>query len=309
MITAIVPCLNEEKTINSVINELREALGKKAQIIVVDNGSTDNTFRRAQNSGVEVYREPNHGKGYAFRTGLNKVNWESKAIVLVDGDNTYSLDNLQAHIDYVLLDGFDMVVGNRVVQDLQSKPFRDGHRMGNWLFSSLFRRMFSTDIVDVLSGYRVLSRGFALSFTGGESRFEVETELNAHAFHLSSMVKNADVLYRARPVGSISKLRTYYDGAKILRRYLSLWFTERPLIAFFSLALPVFSMSFLLFVRATIPYLETGLVPNLPSLVASTGLLLLAAVLSVAGVVLDKTNVLRKAFSRNIYMEANRLKS
>jgi glycosyltransferase involved in cell wall biosynthesis len=129
MITAIVPCLNEEKTINSVINELREVLGKKAQIIVVDNGSTDNTFRRAQNSGVEVYREPNRGKGYAFRTGLNKVNLESKAIVLVDGDNTYSLDNLQAHIDQVLLDGFDMVVGNRVIQYLQSKPFLDGHRM------------------------------------------------------------------------------------------------------------------------------------------------------------------------------------
>lgn len=309
MITAIVPCLNEEKTVKSVIDELRGVLGKNAQIVVVDNGSTDNTFRRAQKAGVEVYREPNRGKGHAFRTGLNKVNAESKVIVLVDGDNTYSLDNLKAHIDHIVLDGFDMVVGNRVIQDLQSKPFRNGHRVGNWVLSSLFRRMFATDIVDVLSGYRVLSRGFALSFTGGASKFEVETELNAHAFHLSSMVKNADVLYRARPDGSISKLRTYYDGAKILRRYLSLWFTERPLMAFFSLVLPVFSMSFLLFARAIIPYLETGLVPNLPSLVASTGLLILAAVLSVAGVVLDRTNVLRKAFSRNIYMEAIKLKS
>ena len=307
MITAIIPCFNEEKTIGSVIRELRQILGKRAQIIVVDNGSSDNTLQHAKSKGVEVYQEPNRGKGFAFRMGLNKVAPYSKIIVLVDGDSTYSLSNLNSDINHVLIDGFDMVVGNRVVQDSQNSPFRDGHLIGNKVFSGLFRKMFSTEINDVLSGYRVLSRGFALSFTGGASRFELETELNAHAFHLSSMVKNSDVVYRARPAGSTSKLRTYYDGAKILRRYLSLWFTERPLMAFSALALPLFSVSFLLLIRASIPFFETGLVPNLPSLVASFGLLILAAVLSVAGVVLDRTNVLRRAFSRYVYMETMRI--
>ncbi len=304
MISVIIPCFNEEKTIDAVLSELFEVIGNKEQIIVVDNGSTDNTFQRASLRGVEVYKEPNRGKGFAFRKGLTYIEKKSKIIVLIDGDATYSLSNLKRDIDFVLRDGYDMIVGNRIVENPQDMPYREGHRFGNRLFSILFRKMFSTDIIDVLSGYRILSRGFALSFMEGASKFELETELNAHAFHLNTVVKNSEVTYRARPTGSHSKLRTYYDGFKILGRNLSLWFTERPLRAFLSLALPLYFLSIIFFVRAALPFIETGLVPNLPSLVASFGVLLLAAVLSIAGIVLDRTNVLRRALSRYIYMQA-----
>lgn len=304
MISVIIPCFNEEKTIDAVLSELFEVIGNKEQIIVVDNGSTDSTFQRASLRGVEVYKEPNRGKGFAFRKGLTYIEKKSKIIVLIDGDATYSLSNLKRDIDFVLRDGYDMIVGNRIVENPQDMPYREGHRFGNRLFSILFRKMFSTDIIDVLSGYRILSRGFALSFMEGASKFELETELNAHAFHLNTVVKNSEVTYRARPTGSHSKLRTYYDGFKILGRNLSLWFTERPLRAFLSLALPLYFLSIIFFVRAALPFIETGLVPNLPSLVASFGVLLLAAVLSIAGIVLDRTNVLRRALSRYIYMQA-----
>jgi glycosyltransferase involved in cell wall biosynthesis len=304
MISVIIPCFNEEKTIDAVLSELFEVIGNKEQIIVVDNGSTDNTFHRASLRGVEVYKEPNRGKGFAFRKGLTYIEKKSKIIVLIDGDATYSLSNLKRDIDFVLRDGYDMIVGNRIVENPQDMPYREGHRFGNRLFSILFRKMFSTDIIDVLSGYRILSRGFALSFMEGASKFELETELNAHAFHLNTVVKNSEVTYRARPTGSHSKLRTYYDGFKILGRNLSLWFTERPFRAFLSLALPLYFLSTVFFVRAALPFIETGLVPNLPSLVASFGVLLLAAVLSIAGIVLDRTNVLRRALSRYIYMQA-----
>jgi glycosyltransferase involved in cell wall biosynthesis len=304
MISVIVPCFNEEETIDAVLSELFEVIGNNEQIIVVDNGSTDNTFQRSLLRGVEVYKEPNRGKGFAFRKGLAYIGKKSKVIVLIDGDATYDLSNLKRDIDFVLKDGYDMVVGNRIVENPQDMPYRDGHRSGNRFFSILFRKMFSADIIDVLSGYRILSRGFALSFMEGASKFELETELNAHAFHLNTVVKNSEVTYRARPTGSHSKLRTYYDGFKILGRNLSLWFTERPLRAFLSLALPLYFLSIAFFLRAALPFIETGLVPNLPSLVASFGVLLLAAVLSVAGIVLDRTNVLRRAISRYIYMQA-----
>ena len=304
MISVIIPCFNEEKTIGAVLSELCEVIGEGEQIIVVDNGSTDNTFKCALLKGVEVYKEPNRGKGFAFRKGLTYVKKNSNVIVLVDGDGTYNLSNLHNDIESVLMDGYDMIVGNRVIEDPLSMPFREGHLLGNRLFSVLFRKMFSSEIIDVLSGYRVMSRGFALSFMEGASKFELETELNAHAFHLNTVVKNSDVTYRARPVGSHSKLRTFYDGFKILGRNISLWFTERPLRAFFSLALPLFILSIALFARAALPFFETGFVPNLPSLVTSFGVLLLAAVLSVAGVVLDRTNVMRRALSRSIYMQA-----
>jgi glycosyltransferase involved in cell wall biosynthesis len=305
MISVIIPCFNEENTIAHVIYELREKLGKDVHIIVVDNGSTDGTYFVASQCQVDVHKEPKQGKGFAFRRGLLNIRKDSKVIFLVDGDGTYSLSNLPRDVGYILDEGFDMVVGNRTVENDETKPFREGHEIGNRFFSEFSRKMFTVNITDALSGYRVMSRGFATSLTYYAGEFELETELNVHAFHLDISVRNSDVLYKSRPEGSQSKLRTYSDGLKILRRIFSLWFTERPLRAYFSLALPLYLISFVLSLRAIFPFFETGLVPNLPSLVASIGILLLASTLSMAGLVLDRMNVLRRSISRYNFSKSN----
>lgn len=308
MITVIIPCLNEGLAIERTLRELYSTVGKKCQVIVIDNGSKDDTALIARQNGAKVYNEPIKGKGFAFRAGLNYVKPDSRAIVLVDGDSTYSLENLKRDIDFILLEGFDMVVGNRVPDKNSSSHFRRGHKFGNRLVTIFFQKLFNYDISDTLSGYRVMSRGFALSFTQGASQFELEAELNVHAFHLKSPVKNVDIEYRSRPQGSQSKLRTYGDGARILLRLFALWRTERPLSAYMTTSFPFLVFGLALFSRAIVPFINTGKVPNLPSLVASIGLLLASTILAVAGVILDRTNVIRSSFSRYLYRQESRIK-
>jgi glycosyltransferase involved in cell wall biosynthesis len=308
MITVLIPCLNEEITIERTLQELYSVIGKESQVIVIDNGSEDNTALVAKQNGAEVYFEPMIGKGFAFRAGLNYVKPTSKVIVLIDGDSTYSLTNLRSDIELILFKGFDMVVGNRVPDKFSSIQFRKGHKFGNQLLTRCFRSLFDCEICDTLSGYRVMSRGFALSFTQGASQFELETELNVHAFHLKAPVINVDIEYRARPQGSNSKLKTYGDGVRILVRLLALWRTERPLSAYLMTSLPLAIFALALFSRAVVPFINTGKVPNLPSLVAAVGLLLAAMICAIAGIILDRTNLIRSSFSRYLYRQESRIK-
>jgi glycosyltransferase involved in cell wall biosynthesis len=309
MITVIIPCLNEEKSIATTLREIKKSSNLIGEIIVVDNGSTDKTVTVAKNAGATIVHEPIRGKGFAFRKGLSLVNAESKLIFLVDGDATYSVERIDEAADLVLNSGFDMVVGQRVDERSDSNPYRFGHRFGNRFLSALQKIIFRSQIQDSLSGWRMFSRGFALSFQGGASRFELEAELNAHAFHLKTSVANIEVLYRDRKFGSVSKLRTYGDGWRILRRNLGLWRSERPLIAYSIISIPWLITGVVLLTRALGSYVDTGLVPRFPSLIVSVGSFLIASNLWLAGVILERTNLQRTAFARYVYLQETLRKS
>jgi glycosyltransferase involved in cell wall biosynthesis len=301
MISIIIPCLNEELAIEKTIQEIQEASFEKTQIIVIDNGSSDETAKRAKTYGVEVYFEPQKGKGFAFRKGLEYVSKDSDVVVLIDGDNTYSVSRLKESVDAIRNQGFDMVIGVRQIPNVRDSAYRTGHIFGNRILSTVFRLLFNLDIRDSLSGYRVMSRSFAISFTGGAGNFELESKLNAHAYHLSSSVINLPVEYRSRPEGSFSKLNTFSDGLKILLSNFRLWRTEKPLIAFYLMSMPFYAAGFALGARAFSTYLSSGIVPNFPSLIVSVGLVVAAINLCIAGIVLERINLLRDSFSREIY--------
>lgn len=303
MITAIIPCLNEEKSIASTVLEIKKASKLVKEIIVVDNGSSDNTVEVARRAGAKIIYEPIRGKGYAFRRGLTAVSSNSKLVFLVDGDSTYSVSKIDDAAELILVSGFDMVVGERVDEGEVSKTYRYGHRIGNRALSTLQRLIFSTPIRDSLSGWRMFSRGFAMSFQGGASSFELEAELNAHAFQLKTSVANIKVGYRERKFGSVSKLRTFEDGWRIFRRNLGLWRSERPLRAYTTMSIPWTLLGIFLLARALESYVDTGLVPKFPSLIVSVGSFLIASNLWIAGVILERTNLQRTAFARYIYMQ------
>ena len=136
--------------------------------------------------------------------------------------------------------------------------------------------MFGPSFNDMLSGYRVFSRRFVKSFPVLSGGFEIETELTIHALELGLAVAEIDTPYYARPEGSASKLNTWSDGFRILRTIVRLYRAERPLPFFtaIGLALAIASIGFA--IPVVITYLETGLVPRLPTAVLSTGLMILA---------------------------------
>ena len=240
-IGAVIPCLNEGPTIALTLASIRAEL-PECFLIVVDNGSSDNTISEAEIAGAQVLREPRRGKGFAVRRGFECLPKDLDAIFLVDGDSTYEIKPIKLGLHKIINEGYDMVVGKRIVKDSQlgrgGREYRLGHSTGNRVLSFLFTHLFRIELSDTLSGWRLFSPGFVRSFSGGASGFEIEAELNAHIYTLAGAVTEIPVMYSERVEGSDSKLRTYRDGTRILRKNLSLYRNEKPSIAFSLLALP-----------------------------------------------------------------------
>jgi glycosyltransferase involved in cell wall biosynthesis len=281
-VAVLVPCYNEAAAVAKVVKDFKAAL-PGASIFVFDNNSTDSTVAAARAAGAEVFEEKRQGKGFVVRRMFTDV--EADIYVLVDGDATYDAPSAPAMIERLLKDRLDMVVANRI--DSEEAAYRTGHRTGNWLLTGFVASVFGSNIDDMLSGYRIFSRRFVKSFPVLSGGFEIETELTIHALELNLAVAAIDTPYYARPEGSTSKLNTWRDGFRILRMIVSLYRAERPL-AFFGgigLALAIVSVAFA--VPVFITYVETGLVPRLPTAILSMGLMMLAALSVAVGLVLD----------------------
>lgn len=300
----IIPCFNEGLSIQQTISSIRQTYSS-AQIIVIDNASTDDTANRARDLGVIVASEPRTGKGFAFRKGLTFLTPEVSAVLMVDGDATYGMEALNQAVELVVNEKYDMILGTRTSSsELSSKRgshYRAGHILGNKALTWIFRRFFNLKISDTLTGWRVFSPAFLYSFHGGNSGFELETELNVHIRSVGALMGELPVSYHGRIEGSESKLSTYRDGSKILRRNIQLVKNERPLFAFGSLATPWMVFSTVLLVTVIKDYLSTGLVPRFPSLIAAVGSFAVAAQLWVTGMILERVKLNRNTNLQSLY--------
>ena len=303
--TVIIPCLNEELSIESTIKKIME-LPLKTQIIVVDNGSTDETFSIANNLGVKVLREPKMGKGFAIRRALNNLPKQTNVVFMVDGDDTYEITQFTQAYSLIVEEGYDMVIGKRVSLSIAERQinFRFGHEFGNKMLSYLFNLLFKVKVADTLSGWRAMSIGFADSFAGGDSQFEIEAELNAHIYTINASVKEIPVGYSGRKIGSNSKLRTFRDGWAILRRNFRLYKSERPLIAYSALATPWIITSLISIYIVLSEYFEIGKVPRFPTLIVGVGCFVIAGNLWMTGMILERVRLQRVALARFSYLNA-----
>jgi hypothetical protein len=281
-IAVLIPCYNEEVAVAKVVKDFRAAL-PEATVFVFDNNSTDNTAAAARAAGAEVFHERRQGKGFVVRRMFSDV--EADIYVLVDGDATYDAPSARRMIERLLADRLDMVVGNRVDQEVAA--YRAGHRTGNWLLTSFVAAVFGPSFKDMLSGYRVFSRRFVKSFPMLSGGFEVETELVIHALGMGLAVAEIDTPYYARPAGSASKLNTWRDGFRILWTILQLYRSERPLTFFGAFGACLALVSVALAIPILITFLETHTVPRLPTAVLSMGLMLMAFLSFSVGLVLD----------------------
>jgi glycosyltransferase involved in cell wall biosynthesis len=294
-VAIIVPCYNEALTIAALVRDFRACM-PHAQIYVFDNNSTDATARVAREAGAIVRRVALQGKGSVVRRMFADV--EADAYVMIDGDGTYDVAAAPQLIDRLLREELDMVVGSRV--STEQDAYRFGHRAGNTLLTGFLSAIFGRTFSDILSGYRVFSRRYVKSFAAHSSGFEIETELTVHALELHMPVAEMETVYGARPEGSVSKLNTYRDGIRILLTILRLFKSEKPL-AFFSIGFALFALASVeLAVPLFTTYLETGLVPRLPTAVLCTALMLFGVVLLACGIILDavtRSRLEQKRFS------------
>jgi len=297
-IAVLIPCYNEAVAIAEVIADFKAAL-PHAIIYVYDNNSTDDTLQRAREAGAIVRTEMRQGKGNVVRRMFADI--ESDVYVLVDGDNTYDASSVRAMVQKLVDEKLDMVVGARRAEN-EAAAFRRGHRFGNDLLTSFVGVLFGRSFSDILSGYRVFARRFVKSFPALSTGFETETELTVHALELRMPISEVVTPYGARGDGSVSKLHTYRDGMRILMMILMLFKEERPL-AFFSILFALFSVAaMVLAYPLVLTYMESGLVPRFPTAILATGLMLLAFLSLVSGLILDTVTHGRRELKRLVYL-------
>jgi glycosyltransferase involved in cell wall biosynthesis len=297
-LAVLVPCYNEEAAIAKVIADFRSAL-PEAAVFVYDNNSTDRTLEVARAAGAIVRRETYQGKGNVVRRMFSDV--DADVYVLVDGDATYDAASARVMIDRLIEDHLDMVVAARVHDD--DAAFRRGHIAGNRLLTGFVATVFKATFTDVLSGYRVFSRRFVKSFPVLSRGFEIETELTVHALELELPVAEVRTPYYARLEGSSSKLSTWRDGLRIVFTILNLYRSERPLGFFAGLGILFALTSSVLAIPIFLTFMRYGVVPRIPTAILSTGLMVLAFLFMIAGLVLDTVSKGRREMKLLAYLE------
>jgi len=296
-VAVLVPCYNEEITIGKVVADFRAAL-PDATIYVYDNNSRDNTIDVAQRAGAVVRKELRQGKGNVVRRMFADI--EADVYVLVDGDDTYDASASEVLVKRLVEERLDFINAMRV--SAAKDAYRAGHRFGNWLLTGLVRQIFGRQFNDMLSGYKILSRRFVKSFPAMSSGFETETELAVHALELRMPSTEVATVYKERPPGSVSKLRTYSDGAQIMLLIARLVKDERPLRFFGLSGLSLIVVAILLSIPLLVTYLETGLVPRFPTAILSAALVIVGVLSIFAGLILDMTTTTRREMKRLIYL-------
>lgn len=298
MRTAIlIPCCNEGSTIGKVTKDFQAAL-PEAIVYVYDNNSTDLTVENATKAGAVVRRHREQGKGNVVRRMFADV--DADIYVLVDGDDTYDASSSRDLIRLLREERLDFVNAARFSTD--DHAYRPGHRFGNRAISTLVQLVFGSEFADILSGYKVFSRRFVKSFPGRSTGFEIETELAVHALEVGMPYEERSVQYRERPTGSVSKLHTVRDGFRILLFIARLMKDERPLQFFLLAGVILAAVGIGLGLPVVATYLETGTVPRLPTAVLSLGLVLLASLCAVTGLILDVVTKTRREMKRLAYL-------
>ncbi len=302
-IAVLIPCYNEEQTIEKVVRDAKEAL-PEAVVYVYDNNSKDRTVELAKKAGAVIRYEHKQGKGNVIRRMFREI--EARCYIMVDGDDTYPMEYARQMADKVLEYGSDMVVGDRLSSTYYTENKRPFHNMGNSLVKRSINTLFHSDIQDIMTGFRAFSYQFVKTFPVMSKGFEIETEMTIHAVYNNLQVDNVVVNYRDRPEGSESKLNTYKDGIKVLFTIFKMFRQYRPLLFFWIVAVLLTLISAVFFIPVLIDFAETGLVAKFPTLIVC-GFVELAAVQSVfTGLILHNLGVQDR---RNFEIQRNMIEA
>ena len=283
-IAVLIPCYNEGTTIGKVVVDFRSEL-PEADIYVYDNNSTDDTVEKAKKAGAIIGYERRQGKGNVVRRMLREI--DADCYILVDGDDTYPVENAREMARMVLEEKTDMVIGDRLSATYFEENKRPLHDSGNRLVRSIINRIFHSDVKDIMTGYRAMSRRLVETLPLLSEGFEIETEMTIMALDSGLDIRHIPVQYRDRPDGSVSKLNTITDGCRILLTILKLYRDYQPLRFFSIIAALLVVIATIVLIPVLTEYFQTGLVPRYPTLIVCGFVILFAMMMWVCGIVLE----------------------
>ena len=282
-VAVLLPCFNEEVTIGKVVRDFKAAL-PDATVYVYDNNSTDRTAEIAAAEGAIVRREPRQGKGNVIRAMFEDI--DADVYVMADGDDTYPADAAPAMLSKVL-DGYDMVIGDRLSSTYFQENKRPFHNFGNRLVRGSINGLFNAHVTDIMTGYRAFSFTFVKTYPVLSRGFEVETEMTIHSLNNNLRLYEMPIQYRDRPAGSVSKLDTVGDGIKVMSTIFRMIREYKPLPFFGTIGLLIGAIGILLCGGVTYEFTKTGLVARFPTLIGAIMLVIVGLLLFATGIILD----------------------
>lgn len=300
-IAVLIPCYNEEKTIEKVVADARREL-PEAVIYVYDNNSTDKTAELAAKAGAVVRHEYMQGKGNVIRRMFREI--DAECYIMVDGDDTYPMEFAREMADKVLKYNSDMVVGDRLSSTYFEENKRPFHNMGNTLVRASINRLFGCKIKDIMTGYRAFSFTFVKTYPVLSRGFEVETEMTIHSLNNNLRLYEMPIQYRDRPEGSVSKLDTVGDGIRVMSTIFRMIREYKPLPFFGGLGLIIGIVGIVLCGTVTFEFAKTGVVTHFPTLIGAVMLVIAGLLLIIAGIILD---VMAKNDRKTFVLDTNKI--
>lgn len=289
----LIPCYNEELTIEKVVLDFKKAL-PHGDIHVYDNNSTDNSYEIAKKAGAIVKREYRQGKGNVVRSMFRDI--DADCYIMVDGDDTYPAEAAIEIEKLVLSKKADMVIGDRLSSTYFEENKRRFHNSGNKLVRKLINFIFKNDISDIMTGMRGFSYEFVKSFPVSSKEFEIETEMTIFALNHNFLIKELPIEYKDRMEGSESKLNTFSDGYKVISLLFGLFRDVKPLFFFSLITLVLLIIASMYFFPVLIGFFRTGFVEKVPTLITVGVVVIVAVIIFFTGVVL---HIIRKQHDEN----------
>lgn len=284
-IAVLIPCYNEELTIEKVIKDFKKEL-PEAEIYVYDNNSKDKTHALAIKNGVFVKKEYRQGKGNVVRSMFRDI--DADCYIMVDGDDTYPSEFVHNLIEPIKNKEANMVIGDRLSNGTyKSENKRAFHNLGNVMVRKIINGLFKSKIYDIMTGYRAFDKEFVKSFPVLSNGFEIETEMSIHALDKKFLIKEIPIEYRDRPEGSLSKLNTFNDGIKVLNTIFMLFKDYKPLVFFSFWALVFLALGLLVGTPVVYEFLQNRYITKLPSSVLAVGFVILSTLSFTCGLILD----------------------
>ena len=299
-VAVLLPCYNEEVTIGKVVRDFKASL-PDATIYVYDNNSTDRTAEIAEAEGAIVRREPRQGKGNVIRAMFEDI--DADVYVMADGDDTYPADAAPAMVAKVL-EGYDMVIGDRLSSTYFQENKRPFHNFGNRLVRGSINGLFGAHVTDIMTGYRAFSFTFVKTYPVLSRGFEVETEMTIHSLNNNLRLYEMPIQYRDRPEGSVSKLDTVGDGIKVMSTIFRMIREYKPLPFFGGLGLIIGIVGIVLCGTVTFEFAKTGVVTHFPTLIGAVMLVITGLLFIIAGIILD---VMAKNDRKTFVIDTNKI--
>ena len=284
-IDVLIPCYNEELTIEKVIKDFKKEL-PNADIYVYDNNSKDKTAEIARRNGAIVRHEYRQGKGNVVRSMFRDV--DADIYVMVDGDDTYPAEEVHKLIKPIEEGRADMVIGDRLTNGTyQKENKRHFHEFGNNLVRKSINVLFKTNLKDIMTGYRVFNKIFVKNMPVMSPKFEIETEMSLHALDKKFIIEEIPIVYRDRPAGSVSKLNTVSDGIKVVETIIKMFKDFKPRQFFWVISLIFIILGLIVGIPVIIEFIKTNYITKVPSAVLATGIMIFALITAQCGVILD----------------------